>query len=58
MVTDELMALVCVGKSLLAEDTTSSAFVLIVWTWDLIALVPPLRSTSWTEDFRVLTSEQ
>ena len=56
--TDELIALVCVGKSLLAEETTLSAFVLTVWTWEVIALVPPLRLTSWTDDFSVLMSEQ
>ena len=59
--TDDLIALVWLGKSLLAESTSDVASLLIVVTCDFRALTSPLVAAlgrPLTELSRVLRSEQ
>ena len=61
MSTDDLIALVWVGKSLLAELTSDVASLLIVVTCDFSALTSPLVAalvSPLTELSRLLRSEQ
>jgi hypothetical protein len=59
--TDDLIALVSLGKSLLAESTTFVASVSIVVTWVFRPLMLPLVArpgSALAEDSRLLRSEQ